>query len=268
MELAYKYGHRRLRLAAAPRLLADAMSFFDVFHQLSATRAWPLRAFFRCPGLFDSSFHPAPRATNNDISSSVSFMTAPMSTLCSAYIPPMPTQTPTTISPFMEMPLELICAVIETACEGADDRTRVGLLKSCSLVCRTWSNASQRLLFSKVTLHSQRAFESFMYAVDRSAEHGASLGDAVHHLSDLSLLLDALHSTLEALDLCCCLIAILLGLGSNSKLGELLRRLVAVLTLAGAFDVHSERVLRLLCVLAAMDSLTCTSTVEAVKANI
>lgn len=183
MELAYKYESNRLRPAAVPRLLADAMSFFDVFHQLSATRAWPLRAFFRCPGLFDSSFHPAPRATNNDISSSVSFMTAPMPTLYPAYIPPMPSQTPTTISPFMEMPLELICTVIEAACEGADDSTRVGILKSCSLVCRTWSNASQRLLFSKVTLRSQRAFEAFMFAVDRSAEHGASLGDAVQHLS-------------------------------------------------------------------------------------
>jgi hypothetical protein len=92
--------------------------------------------------------------------------------------------------------------------------------------------------------------------------------DTVHHLSDLPLLLNPLHSTLEALDLCSCLIAILLGLGGDSKLGELLRRLVAVLTLAGALDVHRERVLRLLCVLAAVDTLACTAAVEAVQANI
>jgi hypothetical protein len=78
------------------------------------------------------------------------------------------------------------------------------------------------------------------------------------------LLLDPFHSTLVALDLCSCLIAILLGLGGNSKLGELLGRLVAVLTLAGALDVNRERVLRLLCVLATVDTLTCATSVEAV----
>jgi hypothetical protein len=88
--------------------------------------------------------------------------------------------------------------------------------------------------------------------------------DAVHHLSDLSLLLDPLHSTLKALDLCSCLIAVLLGLGSDSELGELLRRLVAVLTLASAFDVHSERMLRLLCMLATVNTPTCATSVEAV----
>ncbi|KAK2464759.1 hypothetical protein APHAL10511_003177 [Amanita phalloides] len=56
------------------------------------------------------------------------------------------------------------------------------VLKSCSLICRTWSLAAQKLLFRSATLQSQKALESFLDAVDRSTQRGRTLGDAVRYL--------------------------------------------------------------------------------------
>ncbi|KAF8203967.1 hypothetical protein BJ912DRAFT_941540 [Pholiota molesta] len=159
------------------------MDIFDFLPQLCSTRAWPLRMFL--PGSLPYfSFYRAPRAIQRDISSSVSFMTTSTAASDLSCKPPMPSQTlTTTTSPSTQMPLELILSFIETACAEASDEARINLLKSCALVCRTWSVASQRLLFSRVTLRSQRSFELFMNAVDRTIPHTSYLGDAVKHLT-------------------------------------------------------------------------------------
>ena len=82
----------------------------------------------------------------------------------------------------LHLPLELILSFIESASSSVGDENRIDLLKSCSLVCRSWSTAAQKLLFARVTLRSQRSFESFMSAVDRTTIHGRILGDAVARL--------------------------------------------------------------------------------------
>lgn len=82
----------------------------------------------------------------------------------------------------LHIPLELILSFIESASSSVGDEDRVDLLQSCSLVCRSWSTAAQKLLFASVTLRTQRSFESFMSAVDRSTIHGRILGDAVTRL--------------------------------------------------------------------------------------
>jgi hypothetical protein len=81
-----------------------------------------------------------------------------------------------------EMPLELILSIIELACTDDDREQRIPLLLACSLVCKTWSAAAQRLLFSQVTLRSQSSFQLFINAVDRATPHGKMLGDAVKEL--------------------------------------------------------------------------------------
>lgn len=87
-------------------------------------------------------------------------------------------QTATTL----HIPLELILSFIESASSSVGNEDRMDLLQSCSLVCRSWSTAAQKLLFARVTLRTQRSFESFMSAVDRTTIHGRILGDAVTRL--------------------------------------------------------------------------------------
>ena len=82
----------------------------------------------------------------------------------------------------VHIPLELILSFMESASSTVGNEDRVDLLRSCSLVCRSWSAAAQKLLFARVTLRSQRSFESFMSAVDRTIPHGHFLGDAVTRL--------------------------------------------------------------------------------------
>ncbi|KAJ3512839.1 hypothetical protein NLJ89_g3288 [Agrocybe chaxingu] len=119
------------------------MPLFDFVSTLFATRAWPLS-------------HPEHTTPT----------TAAIST------PAVPA-----------MPLELVLTVIETACADADsDEDRNRLLSTCSLVCKAWSTASQRLLFSSITLRSQSSFQLFMNAADRTTDHGRTLGDAVKRM--------------------------------------------------------------------------------------
>ncbi|KAF8963886.1 hypothetical protein BDZ97DRAFT_1818347 [Flammula alnicola] len=160
-------------------MLSFAMRLFGDFLQLCATRAWPLRVFL--PGPCNSNFYPPPRVTYYDVSSSVSFTTT-TSTPSPSPSAPMLSQTSTSNTSFPRVPLELVLSFIEAAGAEADHDAYVQLLRNCSLVCRAWSTASQKLLFSQVTLRSQRSFELFMNAVDRSAQHGRSLGRAVKRL--------------------------------------------------------------------------------------
>ena len=82
----------------------------------------------------------------------------------------------------LHIPLELILSFIESASSSVGNEDRMDLLQSCSLVCRSWSTAAQKLLFARVTLRTQRSFESFMSAVDRTTIHGRILGEAVTRL--------------------------------------------------------------------------------------
>lgn len=91
------------------------------------------------------------------------------------------------VSSFPEMPLELILSIIELACSANDSQQHIPLLLACSLVCKTWSAAAQKLLFAQVTLRSQSSFQLFINAVDRTTPHGRMLGDAV---KDLRVVLD------------------------------------------------------------------------------
>jgi len=79
----------------------------------------------------------------------------------------------------IEMPLELILSVIEAACVGSSEKERLRILRSCSLVCRLWSNVSQQLLFSRAVLGSRRAFDAFAAALDNSTIHGQFLRHSV-----------------------------------------------------------------------------------------
>lgn len=80
------------------------------------------------------------------------------------------------------IPLELVLSIVESAASDVPNDERIDLLQSCSLVCRSWSTASQKLLFARVTLRTQKSLQSFMSAVDRTTSHGQTLGDAVTHL--------------------------------------------------------------------------------------
>jgi hypothetical protein len=94
------------------------------------------------------------------------------------------------------------------------------------------------------------------------------LEHSADHVGYIAWLLETFDSTLEAFDLGYRFVSVLFGLGGDSKLGELLGRLLAVLAFARALDVHGEGVLGLLGVLATMDTLAGASTVEAMQANI
>jgi len=75
----------------------------------------------------------------------------------------------------IEMPLELILSIIEAACVGSSEKERLRILRSCSLVCRLWSTVSQQLLFSRIVLGSQCAFDAFAAVLDNSTIHGQFL---------------------------------------------------------------------------------------------
>ncbi|KAK0466258.1 uncharacterized protein EV420DRAFT_1710288 [Desarmillaria tabescens] len=91
----------------------------------------------------------------------------------------------TTPAPYMSrppksrMPLEIVMTIMEMAFYDETFDIDYSLLKACSLVCREWSAAAQRLLFHNVTLRTQSACLSFQSAVDPITEQGRMLGEAV-----------------------------------------------------------------------------------------
>lgn len=80
----------------------------------------------------------------------------------------------------IRMPLELVLLIIEATSEGG--QPDAATLKACSLVCKEWSAATQKLLFRSVTLDNLSAFESFQKAVEPTTEQGALLGNSVREL--------------------------------------------------------------------------------------
>ncbi|KAJ7492296.1 hypothetical protein FB451DRAFT_1165414 [Mycena latifolia] len=79
------------------------------------------------------------------------------------------------------LPLEVVLHIIEDA-HYDDHHARAQFLKQCALVCRDWSVPAQKLLFSSVSLTSQRAGAAFIAAVDRATPRGRMFGDAVLRL--------------------------------------------------------------------------------------
>lgn len=75
------------------------------------------------------------------------------------------------------VPLEVIMHIMELACDDRDSDKHV--LAACSLVCRDWAPYAQKLLFRHVSLSTQRHYEIFRTAVDRSTVHGRVLSEAV-----------------------------------------------------------------------------------------
>ncbi|KAF8634966.1 hypothetical protein AX15_000690 [Amanita polypyramis BW_CC] len=78
-----------------------------------------------------------------------------------------------------EVPLEILMTILELLYYDNNLEVDIAILKSCSLVCRSWSTPAQKLVFHRVTLQNQKALESFVDAIDRSTERGCILGDAV-----------------------------------------------------------------------------------------
>ncbi|KAF7337530.1 hypothetical protein MSAN_02226200 [Mycena sanguinolenta] len=74
------------------------------------------------------------------------------------------------------LPLEVAINIIEEA--AYDSHLDAHLLKQCALVCRDWSVPAQKLLFSSVSLATERSCAAFTAAVDRATPRGRMLGDA------------------------------------------------------------------------------------------
>ncbi|TFK26763.1 hypothetical protein FA15DRAFT_636861 [Coprinopsis marcescibilis] len=134
---------------------AWAMSHFAVPHQQRPKRKLPSK-----PVVHDLSFH-LERA----------FFPFPS--------PPVLPVASTTAAP-AHMPLELILLIIEASYDHR--HPDISLLKACSLVSRDWSLSVQKLLFRRVTLQNQQAFDAFSWAVNPATERGAILGSAVRDL--------------------------------------------------------------------------------------
>ncbi|KAF9245611.1 hypothetical protein BU15DRAFT_85347 [Melanogaster broomeanus] len=83
--------------------------------------------------------------------------------------------------PTVGIPLEIVLYILETACFD-DSASEAAFLTACSLVSKSWSLPSQKLLFRRVQLCSQAAYNSFASAVDRSTPRGRVLGDSVVHM--------------------------------------------------------------------------------------
>ncbi|KAG1742748.1 uncharacterized protein EDB91DRAFT_1236896 [Suillus paluster] len=92
---------------------------------------------------------------------------------------PPPRNFPTPRVPASGIPIEVVLTVLEAAYFDERDDPDIDLLNKCTLVCRAWSIHAQKLLFRRVRLRSQSAFESFTQAVNRSSPRGRLLGDAV-----------------------------------------------------------------------------------------
>ena len=135
------------------------MGFFACL-DLSSTRAHPLLNYLPTP---------LPCSTAGlDVSFDIT--TFPPGKLPPTSSPRLPSSIP--------LPLELVISIIEFACFD-DFKLDETLLRQCALVCRAWSWPAQRLLFSRVTLQTQVACDSFCAAVIRSTKRGRMLGDTV-----------------------------------------------------------------------------------------
>lgn len=80
--------------------------------------------------------------------------------------------------PARGIPLEVVLDILE-AVYFNDGAVNTEFLRTCSLVCKSWSLPAQKLLFRRIRLCSQAAYNSFVLAVDRSTDRGRILSDSV-----------------------------------------------------------------------------------------
>ncbi|KIL00809.1 hypothetical protein PAXRUDRAFT_128969 [Paxillus rubicundulus Ve08.2h10] len=76
------------------------------------------------------------------------------------------------------IPLEIVLHIIESACFD-DDTIDAAFLGVCSLVGKSWTLPAQKLLFKRVQLCSQAAYNSFACAVSSSTQRGRVLANSV-----------------------------------------------------------------------------------------
>lgn len=97
-------------------------------------------------------------------------------------VTPLPPKSPPSSQaprvPACGIPLEVVLEILETV-SFEDGTVDAAFLRTCSLVCKSWSLPAQKLLFKRVHLCSQAAYNSFVFTVDRSMERGRILGDSV-----------------------------------------------------------------------------------------
>lgn len=142
------------------------MGFFNFF-ELSSPRTRPFLEYLPAPV---ATFFTAPKAVEHDLSFD----------LTTSYPPrKMPIRRIMRSPTPVHMPLEVVLSIIEAAYYDEDLEANDALLKNCSLVCKSWSIPAQKLLFSRATIRTQRAYQAFQDAVDRSTERGRMLGNAV-----------------------------------------------------------------------------------------
>ncbi|KAJ8507162.1 hypothetical protein ONZ45_g10436 [Pleurotus djamor] len=79
----------------------------------------------------------------------------------------------------VHMPMEVILTILEAAYYDENLQANDKLLKDCALVCRSWSIPAQKLLFSHVTLRTERACSAFLDAVNPASERGRMLAESV-----------------------------------------------------------------------------------------
>ncbi|KAF8079171.1 hypothetical protein FPV67DRAFT_1467760 [Lyophyllum atratum] len=143
------------------------MGFFD-FLDLPAHDSHPLLAYL--PGVV-SQFMTSRKAAEHDLSFD---LTTPR-------LPSRNTQRVLHSLTPVPLPLEIVYSIIEAAAFDGPTPDE-DILKQCALVCRAWSNHAHKLLFSRVTLRSENACDTFCRAVNRRTERGRMLGDAVTRL--------------------------------------------------------------------------------------
>lgn len=151
------------------------MHVFDFFAEFTstATRAWAYATFVAPQHTAKRTPLPA-KPSVHDVAFDLELPNSCSSTAVSATTASH--NSPATV----HMPLELILLIIEASYDHR--HPDISLLQSCSLVCREWSLAVQKLLFRSVNLQTQQAFESFRNAVDPSTARGTALGAVVRQL--------------------------------------------------------------------------------------
>ncbi|KAH8094635.1 hypothetical protein BXZ70DRAFT_1066280 [Cristinia sonorae] len=77
------------------------------------------------------------------------------------------------------IPNEIVLRILEAACDPNDIPSTHAVLTNSALVSRDWSLLAQKLLFRRVSLRSQAAFNSLSDALSPSTPRGLMLADAV-----------------------------------------------------------------------------------------
>lgn len=80
------------------------------------------------------------------------------------------------------VPIEVVIQILSHIGESEDDGAVKETLTSCALVCKDWAFAAQELLFRRVTLRSEDAFDSFATAVRDTSPRGRALAATVKRM--------------------------------------------------------------------------------------